>query len=127
MAYATEQQLSTWLGEPAPADAEQLLRIASQIVDGMLLAAVYKVDEQGKPADSNTATALQDATCAQVEYLMDTGDTSGAIAGWQNVSIGSANLSRGSSSPASAASRESPHAALLLRNAGLLPGMVIHQ
>ena len=73
-AYATTAELAAWLGTDAPADAERLLRRASELLDATVCVA-YAVDAAtGLPADSDAAEALCDAACAQVEQWVEVGE-----------------------------------------------------
>ncbi|MEU7046042.1 hypothetical protein AB0A77_34000 [Streptomyces varsoviensis] len=125
--YATPEQLTAWTGAPAPDDAEQLLRRASEDVDSALLTAVYPVDADGDPTDPTITAALADATCAQVEYWLATGDDgTGAAGHWDSVSIGPVSLSGRTRAPSAAGGgvELAPRAERALRRAGLEPGMV---
>ncbi|MFF2922730.1 hypothetical protein ACFVTP_10055 [Streptomyces celluloflavus] len=124
--YATPEQLAAWTGQTAPDDAERLLARASEDIDSALLTAVYAVDEDGDPTDPKIAAALGDATCAQVEYWLATGDDgTGAAGHWDAVSIGPVSLSGRSSAPPAASGVElAPRAARALRRVGLVPGVV---
>ncbi|MEV6735250.1 hypothetical protein [Streptomyces sp. NPDC051364] len=119
-------QLAAWTGQPAPADAERLLARAGEDIDSALLTAIYPVDEDGDPLDPEVRTALANATCAQVEHQLASGDDgTGADGQWDSVSIGPVSLS-GRSSPTTAASVElAPRSDRALRRAGLTPGRVI--
>ncbi|WP_043471460.1 hypothetical protein [Kitasatospora sp. MBT66] len=117
--YATPEQLATWLGRPAPADAERLLARASEDVDAALLTACYPVDSTGAPAHPAHAGALADAACAQVEYQLAAGeDGTGAAARWSSVSAGSISLSASSTAPAGALDL-APRTRRALQQAGL--------
>ncbi|MFD7106094.1 hypothetical protein EYS09_14300 [Streptomyces kasugaensis] len=124
--YATPEQLAAWTGTPAPDGAERLLARASEDIDSALLTAVYPVDDDGDPTEQNVAEALRDATCAQVEWQLATGDDGTGAAGvWDSVSIGPVSLSGRSSAPPAASGVElAPRAARALRRAGLVPGVV---
>jgi len=63
--YATPQQLAEWIGAEPPADAAQLLRSASLLIDRELLTAVYPTTTDGLPRDEGVAQVLADAVCAQ--------------------------------------------------------------
>lgn len=131
MAYATPAQLTAWLpAGKAPAteaEATRLLERASETVDTALITAVYDVDDDGLPTDADVALALQKATCAQVEYVLDTGDETGAGSQYSDVQIGSVRLARAQKGGGATATTPTlaPHASDLLRTAGLLPGVVI--
>ncbi|MFE0762619.1 head-tail connector protein [Streptomyces smyrnaeus] len=124
--YATPEQLSAWTGQPAPPGAERLLARASEDVDDPLLTAVYCTDAAGMPTDPAIVTALADATCAQVEYQLATGDDgTGAAGRWDSVSIGPVSLSGRTDGPATATDVDlAPRAHRALRRAGLLPGVI---
>ncbi|MFI1942057.1 hypothetical protein ACH44C_33605 [Streptomyces purpureus] len=95
--YATSSQYETYTGvTPAPSDIEVRLRRASQFLDAQVLRLCwYDVDEDGLPTNALVAAAFADATCAQVEWGVDVGDTTGAAAaGWGSVEIGSVKLGR---------------------------------
>ncbi|WP_282792085.1 hypothetical protein [Streptomyces sp. CC224B] len=124
--YATPAQLAAWTGEPAPPDAERLLARASEDVDDVLLCAVYATTAAGMPTDPAVVQALADATCAQVEYQLATGDDgTGATGRWGSVSIGPVTLGERRDAPAAAGDVDlAPRAHRALRRAGLLPGVI---
>ncbi|MER7464051.1 hypothetical protein [Streptomyces sp. NPDC097981] len=124
--YATPEQLAAWTGQPAPADAERLLARAGEDIDSALLTAIYPVDEDGDPLDPEVRAALANATCAQVEHQLASGDDgTGAGGQWDSVSIGPVSLSGRSSRTAAAGVELAPRADRALRRAGLTPGRVI--
>ncbi|MEU8989972.1 hypothetical protein AB0C98_26675 [Streptomyces sp. NPDC048558] len=124
--YATPEQLTAWTGQPAPADAERLLARASEDIDDALLTACYAVNDAGMPVEPEIAQALADATCAQVEYQLATGDDGTGAAGlWDSVSIGPVSLSGRKDAPAAAGDVDlAPRAYRALTRAGLLPGVI---
>lgn len=118
--YASEGQLTAWLGTTAspPADPVRALRAASLRVDELLLSTVYDTDEAGLPTDPLVAAALADATCAQVEYAMSIGDPygTGGTTVYKSVQVGAVKLDRAETTSAPAA------AFSILRTAGLTGG-----
>ncbi|MGD6762047.1 hypothetical protein ACOKM5_24240 [Streptomyces sp. BH097] len=124
--YATPEQLTAWTGRPAPPDADRLLERASEDVDDALTTAVYATDTAGMPTCPTTRQALADATCAQVEYQLATGDDgTGAAGRWDSVSIGPVSLSGRKDGPSAAGDVDlAPRAHRALRRAGLLPGVI---
>ncbi|MFD8151742.1 hypothetical protein ACFV28_13455 [Streptomyces sp. NPDC059720] len=124
--YATPEQLTAWTGQPAPPDADRLLARASEDVDDALVTAVYATDALGMPTDPDILRALADATCAQVEWQQETGDTgTGAAGRWDSVSIGPVSLSGRKDGPTAAGDVDlAPRAHRALRRAGLLPGVI---
>ncbi|MDT3395589.1 hypothetical protein RKE29_02805 [Streptomyces sp. B1866] len=124
--YATPEQLAAYTGTPAPAGADRLLARASEDVDAALVTAVYDVDADGNPTAAAVAAALAEATCAQVEYQVATGDDgTGAAGQWDAVSVGPVSLSgRKAGVPAASGVDLAPRAHRALRRAGLLPGVI---
>lgn len=95
--YATPDDLATYTGRPAPADAVRLLTRASQMLDSRVLRACWYVADPttGIPTDLLVVAAFRDAVCAQVDWWQELGDSTGAAgAGWGGVKIGSVDLSR---------------------------------
>ncbi|AGP56825.1 hypothetical protein [Streptomyces rapamycinicus] len=124
--YATREQLATYTGAPAPEGAERLLARASEDIDAALLTAYYATDPDGDPTEQHVVDALRDATCAQVEYQLATGDDGTGAAGvWDAVSIGPVSLSgRRAGPPAASGVDLAPRAHRALLRAGLLPGVI---
>ncbi|MFD5873716.1 hypothetical protein [Streptomyces sp. NPDC060322] len=124
--YATPEQLAAWTGTPAPPAAERLLARASEDIDDALLSSVYEVDGTGLPTDPGVVAVLADATCAQVEYQLATGDDgTGAGGKWGSVSIGPVSLGDRRDSPQAAGDVDlAPRAQRALTRAGLLPGVI---
>ncbi|WP_329622923.1 hypothetical protein OG357_22940 [Streptomyces sp. NBC_01255] len=95
--YATSSQFEAYTGtSPAPADITARLRRASTFLDSQVFRlCAYDVDDTGMPSNELVLDAFADACCAQVEWGIDVGDTTGAAGvGWGTVTIGSATLSR---------------------------------
>ncbi len=110
----------------SPADAGRLLARASEDVDAALLTAVYHTDKNGMPTNPKVEQALANATCAQVEYQLATGDDgTGAAGRWGSVSIGPVSLGDRRDSISAADDVDlAPRASRALKQAGLLPGVV---
>ncbi|MGW4648044.1 hypothetical protein [Kitasatospora sp. NPDC004289] len=94
--YATSADLVAYTGQAAPGNADSLLTKASKFLDSQILRACwYAVDEDGMPTDPLVIAAFRDATCAQVQWRDEVGDTTGAAGvGWGSVEIGSVRLGR---------------------------------
>lgn len=124
--YATLTDLAGWLmSEPPAGSARRLIR-ATEKIDQLLLGARYPVDDDGMPTDTDHITALKDAVCAQVEWWVETGDTtgSGVSTSWDSVQIGSVSLSRkksGGASNSSPSQSVAPAAVAALHAVNLLP------
>ena len=111
MAYATSADLATFTGAPETADDDRMLREASEDINDALRGAFYD------PTDANIVLALQNATCAQVEYWRETGDELGVSGQYDDVMLGQLRLTRsGKRAP-----KLAPRAMRYLRLAGLLP------
>ncbi|MFH9430239.1 hypothetical protein ACH4JZ_18350 [Streptomyces sp. NPDC017615] len=124
--YATPEQLTTWTGQPPPAEAGRLLARASEDVDSALLTAVYETDDEGLPTDPVVVQALADAVCALIEYRSETGDSgTGARDRWDSVSLGPASMSgRRAAVNQPGGVDLGDRAERALRRAGLLPGVI---
>ncbi|MGW4695156.1 hypothetical protein ACWEO1_22570 [Kitasatospora cineracea] len=95
--YATPEQYQTFTGEQPDADTPRLLADASRFLDAQVFRlAVYAADQAtGMPLDPLLLQAFADATCAQVQWWDQLGDSIGAAgAGWGTVKIGSVHLQR---------------------------------
>lgn len=118
-AYATSQELAEYLHEDEPPeDAERLLERASEVVDGLLIGAIYDTDDDDMPTSNAVRETLRKATCAQVDYWLESGGSEhGAV--YSQASIGNVSLTR------AGANRRgediAPHAITVLRTGGLLP------
>lgn len=124
MAYASRSDLAAYTGADAPAQAERLLERASELIDSKVIAP-YTVDDDDMPSDATQRQAFRDATCAQVEWWIETGDEKGVLAAYSSVSIGSLSLSRGSAgSSAMTGEALAPRARVHLANADLLYGAI---
>lgn len=128
--YATQQQYRDWSGDTAATVSDALLARASLIIDDALKGAVYDVDPATlMPTDANITEALMEATCAQIQWWDEIGDTTGAGAGaqFQSASIGSASYTKGYSAAGSKAGNSgalAPMAFTTLEVAGLLTSTV---
>lgn len=126
--YATRDQLAAFLATSVPDNIEALLIRASEIIDVAVMTAVYDTDEMGYPAEARIRAALAGAVCAQVEYMLATGED-GTMRGevWDSVSIGPVSLSgrQPTNEPTVVNGVEvAPRAVRILRLAALLPGEV---
>jgi hypothetical protein len=123
--YATLQQLADKLNKDSvddlPTNAGERLRMASRKVDELLIGAVYDTDDNGVATDSDKATAITNATLAQVVYWYAGYSTEHGAPLYTNVSIGSVTLgARSSNSAKSDAPEYAPLAITELRQEGLL-------
>lgn len=95
MAYATAAELaasdflSADLVLPSSAEQARLLSRASRLLDAtVLMQAVYTVDDDGDPTDTDVIAALRDAACAQAAWWLETGDEQGVSAHLTGVNSG---------------------------------------
>lgn len=95
--YATSADYAAYTGQAAPADIDARLTQASRFLDSQVFRLCwYEADAvTGMPTNTLVLAAFRDAACAQAQWGVDVGDTTGAgAAGWGSVSIGSVQLSR---------------------------------
>ncbi|NKU14721.1 hypothetical protein GS928_16305 [Rhodococcus hoagii] len=128
LVFATEDQLSSWMGTPGPLNAGVLLREASILVRDACKADVFDILPNGLPEDDDKREALQDATCAQaaVWAATDVNPTAGAgglarevvSSGIDGASV-SYNTASTDSAKAASIGALCPSAYRILRNAGL--------
>ena len=116
--YATPAELGDYAGaDVVDDDSPRLLARASELVDSLLIAAVYVVDEQGHPLDEQVLDALRRATCAVVQWWHETGDPIGTAGQFTESQIGTLRLKRADTT---SASDLAPSAVRILATAGLL-------
>lgn len=103
------------------------LASASREIRRATKTAIYDVDTDGYPTDTDKREAFRLATCAQVYWWSETGDEQGVAGVFTNLSIGSVSMSRGgrNGSAASGESRLAPAADTILRDAGVLAGAIV--
>lgn len=113
-------------GEP---EATRVLTSASKVIDRACLAAVYQTDTAGYPTDTIIRQAFKDACTAQVVWWAATLDELGLSGQWQQISIGSVTLGRGSSKTGGTAAvtgqQLAPQADTELRVSAVLPGSLV--
>jgi hypothetical protein len=130
--YATTTDLALRLGGPCPDDARMLLRDASELLDRLLLCAVYDTDAAGSPTDTQLREALRDACCEVVRWWIETGDSTGAPGVYTGASMGEISLSRAPTNsrnpgePRSLGQRVGPQALAILDRCGLAAGEPWH-
>lgn len=116
--YATTAELAAYAGEHVvDDDSPRLLGRASELVDSLLITAIYDTNAQGYPLDEQTRDALRRATCAVVEWWHETGDPTGASGQFTEAQIGTLRLKRAETA---SAPEIPPGAVRILATAGLL-------
>jgi hypothetical protein len=122
-AYATPADYRRVTGRTPPDDAIRKLVHASELLDDLLIGAVYDVDANNLPTDATVIDAFRRAVCYQVEWEAATGDSLGVTTVYPSVSIGSVSLSRGGGAASSGSpyDRAAPRTLSVLRTAGVLP------
>ena len=127
MAYATIDDLQSWLGQDAPdpasvAAAERMLDRASEIIEDNTRTAIYTVDDDNNAVDADVIAAFRDATCAQVEFWFAGDEEDDILGPVDSLSLGgmTAKFSQGNDrlTPMFLA----PRAARILRNADIYRG-----
>jgi hypothetical protein len=104
------------------------LASASREIRRATKTAIYDVDTDGYPTDTDLREAFRLATCAQVYWWSETGDEQGVAGQFTSVSIGSVSMSRGGGSAGGASGqgqRLAPAADTILRDAGVLAGAIV--
>ena len=124
--YATTTDLANFLKDAPPPGAAKMLEDASRKMAGVLLTAVYATDADGTPSEPRQRRAIADATCAIVEWWMETGDTLGTDGNWTSASAGNVSISRDSASGSTTVNNQRiPWKAWNILNAeGILPGVI---
>lgn len=73
--YATQAELVSFLAEGTPVpDGARMLARASELLDGVVLAAFSVDTVTNLPTDADVAAAMRDACCAQVEAWLEVGE-----------------------------------------------------
>jgi hypothetical protein len=116
--YATPTELADYAGpDVVGEDSPRLLVRASELVDSLLVTAVYDTTPDGMPLDEKLRDALKRATCALVEWWDETGDPTGASGQYLESQIGTVRLKR---SDTGTAPEIAPTTLRILATAGLL-------
>lgn len=119
-AYATTEQLGAWAGEQVDLlEGEKLLRSATIRINHAIRNAIYTVGDDDMPSDPDVLAALQDATCAQAEWFMETGDRIGAGTAAPS-QLGSLRFDANTGGGDADGRLLGPEALTILRNAGLI-------
>lgn len=114
MVYATTSDLTDWMGQQTvPDDAERLLARASELVDEVVVVAF-------DPDDEATAATLRDATCGQVEWWAQVGETADVDGDVTSATIGQVTLQFGAGPNRIAPAVVARRTLRMLRNGGLL-------
>lgn len=131
--YATLAEYRDWLDDPTVDVSDALFARASEIIDEALIGAVYVINQGTQlPTDATELEAIKNATCAQVEWMIETGDTTGtgSATEYDSVKIGSVSLSGKKTQATSPMRTDSgawvaPNAVRVLRIASLLPAGIL--
>lgn len=117
-AHATVEQLTAYLPDSmtVPADADRLLERASEVIDDCLVTAFYSTDILGVALDAEVLTALQKATCAQVEFWLAGDEEDDILGPVQGVSLGGMQLQYGAGENRTTPTYLAPRAARALRS-----------
>lgn len=109
-AHATVDDLAAYAGrEVVTVDSPRLLARASELVDSLLVTAVYA------PGEEWIRDALRRATCAVVQFWHEAGDETGTATQCTAMQIGTVRLQRAEPAP-----RVPPTAVRILATTGLL-------
>lgn len=118
--YATLADYRTWSSDAITPDARVtwLLARASEDVDRALIGAIYPVDTNGMPTDTNDIATFNEATCAQAAFRNELGDDTGAASRNDSTSIGGISIHRAQGTAAQAMPPLGPEALKILHLAG---------
>ena len=109
--YATGAEFTTYSGQAVPADIDRLLARASDLIDSQVTS-MYSLETDGTFTETAVADVFRDATCAQVEWWLATGDEVEATARFKSPGVGGLDVT-------SSGLRLAPRAADALDRAGL--------
>jgi hypothetical protein len=116
--YASTVDLADYAGPGVVGeDSPRLLARASELVDSLLVTAVYDTGPDGIPLDEQVRDVLRRATCALVEWWDETGDPTGASGRFVESQIGTVRLKRAENNTAP---EIAPATVRILTAAGLL-------
>lgn len=123
-AYATIAQYRTETGDQWTPDSlvGPVLRRATDVIDWAITGAVYPVDGNGMPSRAPDALLFARATCAQCQFMLADNDPTGVKAQYASTNAGGVSVSRTAAAQAQVYPRLAPAAAVILQNAGPLPG-----
>ncbi len=122
--YATIDDLTAWIGEYPPVNADVLLARASLTIEDLTVGVRYDVDGDQLPTDQAVIDAMRDAVCAQVAWWLaaDQGACAGdAASGCQG---GDPRLKRFDLNQTIASTSVAPDALKVLHVAGLQPAHI---
>lgn len=119
-AFATPEQLGTYTGADAPADASRLLERATDLISNVLLTATYAVDNDGAATEPTVIAALRDATCAQVEFWLAGDEEDDILGPVQGLALGGMQVQLGAGENRTAPIDVAPRAVRHLRNCPLI-------
>ena len=124
MAYATSSDYLNWVEtDTVPPGIGRLMEVASTRIDELLIGAVYAVDSRSMPTDPDVIELFRRATIEQALYMVELGDSTGALSGMTAQTVGRVSWQRSQQS-ADAVSRYAPEAIAVLRSASVLPVLV---
>lgn len=87
--YAGAADYQGYTGQTPPSDVEAKLARASTMLDSRVLRAYrYDVDTTGMPTAAVVLAAFKDATCALVQWWVETGDELGQAGQYEEVRLG---------------------------------------
>jgi hypothetical protein len=121
--YATLAQYQAWSGDsvtPASLVTPTLQR-ASEVLDYYLKGAVYATDADSMPTDAGVIDVFMRATCAQCQFMIALNDPAFVKSQYASTSMGGVALTRSQAAQGRMVPL-APMAAVILGNAGVLPG-----
>lgn len=121
--YASVAQYRAWSADQfTPNDlVTTALRRATEVIDRVLIGAVYQTDADGMPIDAGVLNVFMRATCAQAQFILANNDFANVKSQYSSTSMGGVSQTRASSAQNQMFPPVAPQAAAILQVAGVLP------
>jgi hypothetical protein len=121
--YASVAQYRAWSADQFTPDGlvTTALRRATEVIDRVLIGAVYATDADGMPTDAGVVNVFMRATCAQAQFILANNDFANVKSQYSSTSMGGVSQTRASSAQNQVFPPVAPQAAAILQVAGVLP------
>jgi hypothetical protein len=122
-AYASIAQYRSWSGDQFSPDdlVTTALRRATEVIDRVLIGAVYATDPDGMPTDAGVLNVFMRATCAQGQFILANNDFANVKSQYSSTSMGGVSQTRAAAAQNQMFPPVAPQAAAILQVAGVLP------
>ncbi|WP_042400193.1 hypothetical protein [Streptacidiphilus carbonis] len=121
--YASAAQYRDWSADMFTPDdlVTVALRRATEVIDRVLVAAVYATDADGMPIDAGVVNVFMRATSAQAQFILANNDFANVKSQYSSTSMGGVSQTRAASAQNQMFPPLAPQAAAILQVAGVLP------